>query len=265
MGINMRSIYAFLLLLFSCSQQDNKSIVKKEIKYQLDSLQMNGYLVYDELIKEKRPAILVVHEWWGQNDYPRKRAEMLAELGYVAFAIDMYGEGRVADHPKDAGTFSSSVMKNFDLSKERFIKAMEVVKELNFVDKNKIGAIGYCFGGGVVLNMARLNIDIKGVVSFHGSLSKAVDYTGPTSTKILVCNGADDRMVGGDAILRFKQEMDSIKADYEFINYSNSTHGFTNSEATINGEKFQIGLAYNKEADIESWKKMQSFFNQIFN
>ena len=96
-------------------------------------------------------------------------------------------------------------------------------------------------------------------------MGKAVDYTGPTSTKILVCNGADDRMVGGDAILRFKQEMDSIKADYEFINYSNSTHGFTNSEATINGEKFQIGLAYNKEADIESWKKMQSFFNQIFN
>ena len=142
---------------------------------------------------------------------------------------------------------------------------MEVVKELNFVDKNKIGAIGYCFGGGVVLNMARLNIDIKGVVSFHGSLSKAVDYTGPTSTKILVCNGADDRMVGGDAILRFKQEMDSIKANYEFINYPNSTHGFTNPEATINGEKFQIGLAYNKEADIESWKKMQAFFNQIFN
>ena len=261
----MRSIYLLtLLLLFSCEQQDSKSIVKKEIKYQLDSLEMNGYLVYDESIKEKRPAILVVHEWWGQNDYPRKRAEMLAELGYVAFAIDMYGGGKVANHPKDAGAFSSSVMKNFDFSKERFIKAMDVVKELNFVDKNNIAAIGYCFGGGVVLNMARLNVDLKGVVSFHGSLGKAVNFTGPTSTKILVCNGADDRMVGGDAILKFKQEMESIKADYELINYPNSTHGFTNPEATINAEKFQIGLAYNKEADIESWKKMQSFFNKIF-
>ncbi len=112
--------------------------------------------------------------------------------------------------------------------------------------------------------MARLNVDLKGVVSFHGSLGKVVDFTGPTTTKILVCNGADDRMVGGDAIMKFKQEMDSIKADYEFINYPNSSHGFTNPEATINGEKFQIGLEYNKEADIESWKKMQSFFNKIF-
>ena len=254
----------FLLCLFSCGQQDNKSIVKKEIKYQLDSLKMNGYLVYDESVKKKRPAILVVHEWWGQNEYPRKRAEMIAELGYVAFAIDMYGDGIVAEHPKDAGIFSSSVMRDFGTSKDRFLKAMEIVKKNEFVDDSKIGAIGYCFGGGVVLNMARLNVGLSGVVSFHGSLGKAINYTGPTSTKILVCNGADDRMVGGDAIVRFKEEMDSIKADYEFINYPNSLHGFTNPEATINGEKFGIGLAYNKEADLKSWKEMQSFFQNIF-
>ena len=261
----MRIIYSFFfLILLSCAQQDNKSIVKKEIKYQQDNLQMNGYLVYDASIKKKRPAILVVHEWWGQNEYPRKRAEMLAEIGYVAFAVDMYGDGKVADHPKDAGVFSSSVMRDFDTSKNRFLKAMEIVKELEFVDNSKIAAIGYCFGGGVVLNMARLNVGLSGVVSFHGSLGKAVSYTGQTSTKILVCNGADDRMVGGDAILRFKEEMDSIKADYEFVNYVNSLHGFTNPGATINGEKFGIGLAYNKEADTKSWEKMQSFFQELF-
>lgn len=239
-------------------------MVKKEIKYQQDSLQMNGYLVYDESIKDKRPAILVVHEWWGQNEYPRKRAEMLAELGYVAFAVDMYGDGKVAGHPKDAGAFSSSVMRDFKNSKERFLKAMEILKEFEFVDNSKIGAIGYCFGGGVVLNMARLNIGLSGVASFHGSLGKVVDYTGPTSTKILVCNGADDRMVGGDAIMRFKEEMDSIKADYEFVNYPNSLHGFTNPEATLNGEKFGIGLAYNRDSDLQSWDKMQSFFKTVF-
>jgi dienelactone hydrolase len=254
----------FFLILLSCSQQDNKSMVKKEIKYQLDTLQMHGYLVYDESIKEKRPAILVVHEWWGQNKYPRKRAEMIAKLGYVAFAVDMYGNGKVAEHPKDAGVFSSSIMRDFETNKERFLKAMEVVKGFEFVDSSKIGAIGYCFGGGVVLNMARLNVGLSGVASFHGSLGKAISYTGPTLTKILVCNGADDRMVGSDAILRFKEEMDSLKADYQFVNYPNSLHGFTNPESTINGEKFGIGLAYNKEADLQSWEKMQTFFQAIF-
>ncbi len=262
----MRYVHFLLFtLVFSCEQTQTKSIISKEIKYKLDTLEMNGYLVYDQSIKEKRPAILVVHEWWGQNDYPRKRAEMLADLGYVAFAIDMYGEGKVAEHPKDAGAFSSSVMRNFDISKERFVKAMEVVKNLDFVDKNNIGAIGYCFGGGVVLNMARMNIDLKGVVSFHGSLNKAVGYSGPTLTKILVCNGADDRMVNDEAIQKFKDEMDEINAEYEFVNYPNSVHGFTNPNASANGEKFQISLSYNEEADLKSWEKMQIFFKEVFN
>ncbi len=258
-------LFLLFTIIISCEQTQTKTITSKEIKYKLDTLEMNGYLVYDESIKEKRPAILVVHEWWGQNEYPRKRAEMLADLGYVAFAIDMYGEGKVAEHPKDAGAFSSSVMRNFDISKERFIKAMEVVKNLDFVDKNNIGAIGYCFGGGVVLNMARMNIDLKGVVSFHGSLNKAVGYSGPTLTKILVCNGADDRMVNDEAIQNFKDEMDKINAEYEFVNYPNSVHGFTNPHASANGEKFQISLSYNEEADLKSWEKMQIFFKEVFN
>jgi dienelactone hydrolase len=132
---------------------------------------MKGYLAYDENIQVKRPGVLVVHEWWGLNDYARKRAKMLADLGYAALAIDMYGDGKTAVHPDDAGKFSSELMKNFDVAKARFAAALDFLQQQPFIDPTRIAAIGYCFGGGVVLNMARQGLGLKGVASFHGGLT----------------------------------------------------------------------------------------------
>ena len=142
----------------------------KNITYSAGGVMMKGYLVYDRNMTGKRPGVLIVHEWWGLNDYIRHRAQMLAELGYVAFAVDMYGNGKVATHPKDAKTFSSKLADNFDTMKLRFLAAEQLLKKQKMVDKENIAAIGYCFGGGVVLNMALQGADLKGIASFHGSL-----------------------------------------------------------------------------------------------
>jgi len=226
---------------------------------------MKGYLAYPEDIKEKRPGVLVVHEWWGLNDYARNRARMLAELGYTAFAVDMYGDGKQAMHPDDAGKFASEVMKKFDVAKVRFMAALDFLKQQPTVDPTRIAAIGYCFGGGVVLNMARQGVDLKGVASFHGSLTAVKGaQPGMVRAKILVLNGADDKFITPEQIEAFKQEMKSAWADFQFISYPGAIHSFTNPEATALGKKFNLPLAYNAEADKQSWLELQKFLDKIF-
>ncbi len=237
----------------------------RTVEYTAEGTTLKGYLAYDQGLREKRPAVLVVHEWWGLNDYARKRADMLAGLGYIALAVDMYGEGKTAMHPDDAKKFSSEMMKNFDVSKARFLAAMEYLKSQPLVDATRIAAIGYCFGGGIVLNMARQGLPLRGVASFHGSLA-AVKPAGPgeIKAKVLVLNGADDKFVPAEQIEAFRREMEAAGANYTFINYPGAVHSFTVPEATEMGKRFNMPLAYNEKADKASWKELRKFLKAVF-
>ncbi len=238
-------------------------IIEKNVEYTAGGVSLKGYLAYNSNIKGKAPGIIVVHEWWGLNDYARRRAKMLAELGYTALAVDMYGEGKQAAHPDDAGKFSSEVMKNFDVAKARFLAGEDFLKKQPTVDPDRIAAIGYCFGGGVVLNMVRQGADLKAAVTFHGMLG-AVKPAEPGAIKarILVLHGGDDKFATNEQIEAFKQEMKSAGADFQFIVYPGAMHGFTNPDATGYGKKFNIPLAYNKKADNESWNEMKKFLSE---
>jgi len=236
------------------------------VEYTVGSTVLKGYLAYDENAKGKRPGVLVVHEWWGHNEYTRKRALMLAELGYTALALDMYGDGKQAKHPDEAGKFASEVLKHFNEDgKARFLAAEEFLKKQPTVDPANIAAIGYCFGGGVVLNMARQGADLKGVASFHGSLAAVQPAEpGAVKAKIRVYNGADDKFTTPETIETFKKEMTDAKADFKFISYPGAVHAFTNPDATKLGLKFKLPLAYNAKADKESWADMTIFLKEIF-
>lgn len=250
-----------LLVLFistvSCTSMN------REVTYGVEGVEHKGYYVGPRG-PGLRPAVIVVHEWWGHNEYVRDRAEQIAGLGYHAFALDMYGEGKNTKHPKDAKGFAMEAMKNPVLAKKKFMKALEVLKSQEGVDPNKIAAIGYCFGGAVVLNMARAGADLKGAVSFHGSLKSAFKAKkGEVKARLLVLNGAQDPMITQSDIKNFKKEMRKAQVSYEFINYPGALHAFTNPGATAIGDKYDLPLAYDKEADENSWKMMKDFFKVV--
>lgn len=240
-------------------------IHSETIDYQIAGQPFQGYLSYDDAITGKRPGILVVHEWWGHNAYARKRADMLAKLGYTAFALDMYGTGKLADHPEDAQKFMAATVSDMGVAEARFNAALKLMQGQPTVDPTKIAAIGYCFGGGLVLHMAETGADLVAVVSFHGSLAmKAPDKLGKIKAKILALNGADDPFVTAEQIAAFKQTMQTAGADYEFINYPGVKHSFTNPSADDYGKRFNLPLVYNAEADKYSWQRMQQLFTQVF-
>ena len=235
------------------------------VSYKAGDMVMKGYLAYDENMDRPRPGVLVVHEWWGLNDYARMRARMLAELGYTALALDMYGEGQVATHPEDAQKFSSALMKNFDQMQKRFLAGLEFLKKQPTVDPTRMAAIGYCFGGGVVLNMARQGVDLKGVASFHGNLT-AIKPARPNmiKAKILVLHGQADQFIPPAQIESFIKEMSEAGADLYFFFYPGAMHSFTNPEADALGKKYKLPLGYNAEADKRSWEELKIFLNRIF-
>ena len=259
----LRNILIPLLLVASASV--HAAVVGEEVSYQAGDTTLKGYLAHDTAVQGKRPGILIVHEWWGLNDYARERARQLAELGYVALAVDMYGEGKTADHPDDAGKFAGAVRSNLPLMQARFEAARAFLNSQPDVDPEQNAAIGYCFGGGVVLAMARAGQDLDGVVSFHGSLGGGgTAAPGTVKARLLVANGADDPFVTAEQIAAFKAEMDAAGADYTFINYPGAVHSFTNPGADALGERFGLPLAYNAEADADSWAQMQAFFQSLF-
>lgn len=258
----MRLAAAVLLLLVLAPLQAD--VVGKAVTYTADGTVMNGYLAWDNATDSKRPGILVVHEWWGHNDYARKRAEMLAKLGYTALAVDMYGDGKTAGHPEDAGKFAGAVRKNLDLMQARFNAARTYLNSHPTVDPEKNAAIGYCFGGSVVLSMARAGADLDGVVSFHGSLGGLPPVNDTITAKVLVANGADDSFISAESIAVFRDDMDVAGADYTFIDYPGAKHSFTNPGATRVGEQFGLPLEYNAAADKASWQAMLDFFNTLF-
>jgi dienelactone hydrolase len=250
---------ALLCIFYSIASAEIKS---QKIEYQVGDATMLGYLAYDDASNAKRPAVIVVHEWWGNNDYSRHRAEQLAQLGYVGFAIDMYGKGKTTDDVKQAQQWSGEIHSNPDLASQRIKAAMVILDTWPTVDTNKIAAIGYCFGGSVVLNMARQHMPILGVVAFHGDLSNEhPEQTKDVKAKILVCHGADDPLVNEQAVSKFIDEMKSAGADWQLIQYSGAQHAFTNPAADSHHIS---GIAYNKEADERSWKLMQDFLSDLF-
>ncbi|MBI4847008.1 MAG: dienelactone hydrolase family protein [Nitrospirae bacterium] len=254
-----------LILLAASQSYAGAKVIGQAVDYSDNGVVMKGYLAYDENIKGKRPGVLVVHEWWGHNEYARKRARMLAELGYTALAVDMYGDGKQAMHPDDAGKFSSELMKNFDVAKSRFTAAMNFLKQQPTVDPERIAAIGYCFGGGTVLNVARQGLELKGVASFHGGLTAVKPAEpGAVKAKVLVLHGAEDKFVTPEQIDAFKKEMKAAGADSKFISYPGAVHSFTNPDADMYAKKFNLLLGYNANADKKSWSELKKFLKAIF-
>ena len=236
----------------------------REITYSAGDTTLKGWIAYDDAVKGKRPAVLVVHEWWGHNDYARKRANMLAELGYVALAVDMYGDGKQANHPDDAGKFAGAIAKNRPLAKARFEAAMKLLHKQGNVDGNRMAAIGYCFGGGVVLNMAREGEDLKGVASFHGGLATDTPaQQGRVKAQVRVFTGADDKMIPPTQVESFRQEMDKAGVNYQVVVYPGALHAFTNPDADEYAKKFNMPIAYNAAADKDSWMQLQAFLAEV--
>lgn len=245
---------------------DSVSISLKEefLSFPMDSVTSLSYAVYNENDTSKKPLVLVVHEWWGLTDYPKSRARQLAEQGYLAMAVDMFGNGRIAENPKDAGALAGHFYQNPQMTLNRLNAALVKLKSLPHADTSQVAAIGYCFGGGILLNSARLGLDVDGIVSFHGSLTGTPTKKELLKAKILVCHGAADQFVPDQQVTAFRKSMDSIKADYTFKAYPGATHAFTNPDATETGKKFNIPIAYNAAADSTSWQDMKAFFGTIF-
>lgn len=261
----MKLITGIMIIMLSCTLSACAALHTKEIDYRSNGQVLKGYIAYDKNIKGKRPGVLVVHEWWGHNEYARKRARMLADLGYTAFALDMYGDGKQAAHPNEAGKFAEEVRSNKDEAEKRFMAALNFLRSQETVNPDQIAAIGYCFGGGVVLHMARTGADLDGVVSFHGSLATDTPAThGIVKARVLVLHGADDPFITAEQVEQFKQEMQSAGVDYKFVAYPGARHSFTNPEADSYGEKFNIPLKYDREADRQSWVEMQKLFKYLF-
>lgn len=240
-------------------------IVGEEVSYEAGGVALKGYLAWDAARSGARPGVLVVHEWWGHNDYVRDRARMLAEMGYVAFALDMYGDGKLATHPEDAQKFAMEVMNNTEAGTERFDAAMRLLQANEHADPQKVAAIGYCFGGAVVLHMARNGADLDGVASFHGSLGTATPAApGAIKARILVAHGADDPFVPQSEVDAFKAEMQTAGADLTFVAYPGALHSFTSPGATAIGEQFDLPLRYDESADRASWEELRTFLAASF-
>ncbi len=260
----MKTLIFFIGLMFA-SAAAFAAVQGREVSYSANGTTLKGYVAYDDAIKGKRPGILVIHEWWGHNEYARRRARMLAEQGYTALAVDMYGDGKQAHHPDDAGKFASEVSKNAALAKARFDAAYNLISKEDTVDAGKIGAVGYCFGGSVALNMARIGEPLKVVVSFHGGLG--TDHpaeAGKVKARIASFTGEDDPMIPAAQVAAFRQEMDKAGVSYKVVTYPGAKHAFTNPDADKYGQEFKLPLAYNAAADKASWDEGLAFLADAF-
>lgn len=221
---------------------------------------MKGYIAWDSDIEGERPGVLVVHEWWGSNPYARRRADMLAELGYTGMALDMYGGGTVAVDPEQAGRLMNGLLEDLQTVRGRFNAALAVLQAHRTTDAGKTGAIGYCMGGGIVLHMARYGADLRVVASFHGALPLGVAAPGEggeVTARVAVYHGEDDVLIPDEAVTAFRAEMEKTDADCLFIPLPTALHGFSNPQASANGEKYGLPLRFDERADIASWNHMQ--------
>lgn len=260
----MKHLSLLLLLLF-ITLPAHAAVQTKEIVYHVGDSEFTGYLAWDDSVKGKRPGVLVVHEWWGHNEYARRRVRMLAELGYTAFALDMYGTGKLADHPDTATAFMQEVTGNFDVMKARFMAGLDILKKQKTVDNERLAAIGYCMGGEIALEMARSGIDLDAVAVFHGGLATAHPASkGEVKAELLVMVGGADPFIPPAQVAAFEKEMKAAGAHYELYIYPGVKHSFTNPEADRFGNEFNLPLKYDADADRDSWQRMQKLFRKVF-
>jgi dienelactone hydrolase len=252
------------LTLFGASVTAAAGVRGHDVTYSDGETTFKGYIAYDDALSGPRPGVLVVHEWWGHNEHARASARRLAEQGYLALAVDMYGEGKTAEHPKDAGAFASAVGGNPALARKRFEAALKYLQERRIVDTERIAAIGYCFGGTVVLNMARAGLPLQGVVSFHGSLAtKTPAEANRVKARVAVFTGADDPMIPPAQIEAFQNEMRAAGVDHRLVSYPGVKHAFTNLDADRLGQTFGLPLAYDAQADRDSWADAVNFLKDV--
>jgi dienelactone hydrolase len=254
--------YLCLLLPLLFAAVARAGLHTEAIEYKHGDTVLEGYLAYDDATTGKRPGVLVVHEWYGHNPYARKRAEQLARLGYVAFALDMYGKGVLAKNPDEAGKLAATYKNDRKLMRARARAGLDVLLKQPQVDPKRVAAIGYCFGGTTALELARDGADIAGVVSFHGGLSTPTpDDARNIKAKVLALHGADDPFVKPEEVAAFEEEMRKGGVDWELVKYGDAVHSFTNPQA---GTDKSRGAAYNEKADHRSWEAMKAFFSEIF-
>jgi dienelactone hydrolase len=258
----MRNMLLILAALSGAATAMAK-IKTESVQYKEGDTVLEGYLAYDDSISGKRPGILVCHEYWGLADYPKHRAEMLAQLGYVAFALDIYGKGNLTKTPDEAMKRAKAFYGDRPLLRRRAAAGLEVLKNHPLVDTKRVAAIGYCFGGTTALELARNGADLAGVVTFHGNLSSPTpDDAKNIKGKVLVCTGADDQSVKIEDVAGFEDEMRKAGVDYQINVYGDAVHGFTNPAAASSPKS--SGYAYNALADKRSWDAMQAFFKEVF-
>jgi dienelactone hydrolase len=252
---------ASLLATLLCTTALSAAIKTETIDYQHNGTTCKGYLAYDDAATGKRPGVLIVHEWWGLDDYAKKRAERLAEMGYVAFAADMYGDGKVAQHPDEAKQFAGKVRENVDTWRGRAKAGLEVLKKNEHVNPDKLAAIGYCFGGATVLQLAYSGEELDAVVSFHGALPAATpEQAKAIEARILICHGAEDTFIPDEQVMKFRKPLSDANVDYQIIYYGGATHSFT-----VPGvEKRMPVLKYHPDADRRSWEAMKNLFDESF-
>lgn len=252
-------------LTTTANAADSSVITETDVAYSGSGKSFKSVAAY-KAGGENLPVVLVVPEWWGVNDYTKSRVKQLAELGYFAMAVDMYGNGQTAATPDSAGALATPFYKDAAMAKSHFDAALAKAKTFAQADTTKIAAIGYCFGGGMVLNMARLGTNLKGVASFHGSLNGGLPapQKGSVIPAILVLHGEADSMVPAEDVSNFKKEMDNAGAHYTFIGYPAAKHAFSNPNATAVGEKYKLDIAYNEAADKASWEELKTFLNTVF-
>ena len=255
-------LFVLISVLLVFGYPANAEIQVKSVDYRDGSMELTGFLAWDDKIKASRPGVLVIHEWWGLNDYAKQRARQLAEQGYVAFAVDMYGAGKVTRHPDEASAWMKEINKNSQQWVRRANAGLAVLKQQPLVDTQKLAAIGYCFGGATVLQMAYAGLDLDAVVSFHGSLpTPADDQLDNIKASILVAHGNSDPFVPAEKVAALRTALEKAGADWQLLVFGNTRHSFTNPDAASYGIE---ALAYNQLADQRSWAMMLELFEEKF-
>jgi dienelactone hydrolase len=238
------------------------AIQTKTIEYKQGDTTLEGVIVYDDAVKAKRPGVLIVHQWLGITEYEKTRATMLAKLGYVAFCADIYGKGVHPQDTKEAGVEATKYKTDRTLLRARVNAGLAEFKKSDLVDSKRIAAIGYCFGGTTVIELARSGTELNGVVSFHGGLDSPTPADGRNiKCKVLACHGADDPFVPAKDLTAFESEMRDNKVDWQLIAYGGAVHSFTQPMAGNDNSK---GAAYNEAADKRSWEAMKQFLAELF-
>ena len=253
--------FAATLALFVASAPLKAELQTQMVRYKDGEVALQGYFAWDDTIKGKRPGILVVHEWWGLNDYVRKRANMLAKLGYLAFAVDMYGHDKVTEHANQASEWMQQITSNVDAWQKRALLGLDIMRTHDVVDRQRTAAIGYCFGGATVMQLTYAGAALAGVVSFHGSLPVPTpEQAKMIRSRVLIAHGSADTFIPSERIVSFQNALNGADVDWQMIVYGGARHGFTNPDADLHG---MDNLRYHKVADERSWQDMQRFLKEI--